>query len=93
MRLHRLLGTLLSPKLGPEAKTEIMEQEYGIETTSKLREGMRVMCNLSEAIEEEGRRKEKANTERERIRAEEEKKRAEEEKKRAEEEKKRAEEE
>ena len=69
LRLQRLLGTLLSPKLGPAEKTEILEQEYGIETTGKLREGMQSMCNLSEAIEEEGRRKERANTERERIRA------------------------
>lgn len=76
LRLHRLLGTLLSPRLRPSEKTEILEQEYGIETTGKLREGMQSMCNLSEAIEEEGRRKERANTERERIRAEEEKKRA-----------------
>lgn len=78
LRLHRLLGTLLSPRLRPEEKTDILEQEYGIETTDSLRKGMRLMCNLSEAIEEQGIKKgiqkgrlvEQENTERERRRAE-----------------------
>ena len=83
LRLHRLLGTLLSPELRPKEKTEILEQEYGIETTGKLRKGMQLMCNLSEAIEEKGRLEERANTERERSRAEEEKCRAERECRRA----------
>ena len=74
LRLHRLLGTLLSPHLRLKEKTDILSQEYGIETTDRLRKGMQQMCNLSEAIEEEGIRKgrleEQVNTERERRRAE-----------------------
>lgn len=57
--------------------------------------GMEQMCNLSEAIEEEGIRKgilrEQENTERERRRAEEESRRAEQESHRAEQESRRAE--
>ena len=78
LRLHRLLGTLLSPGLRPEEKMEVLKKEYGIKTTDRLRKGMRQMCNLSEAIEEQGiwrgiqqgiqqgRLEEQANTERER---------------------------
>ena len=73
LRLHRLLGTLLSPGLRPEEKMEVLKKEYGIKTTDRLRKGMRQMCNLSEAIEEQGiwrgiqqgRLEEQANTERE----------------------------
>ena len=54
LRLHRLLGTLLSPGLRPEEKMEVLKKEYGIKTTDRLRKGMRQMCNLSEAIEEQG---------------------------------------
>ena len=74
LRLHRLLGTLLSPGIQPEEKMEVLRKEYGIKTTDRLRKGMRQMCNLSEAIEEQGiwrgiqqgRLEEQANTERER---------------------------
>ena len=73
LRLHRLLGTLLSPGLRPEEKMEVLKKEYGIKTTDRLRKGMRQMCNLSEAIEEQGIRRgiqqgrleERANAERE----------------------------
>ena len=54
LRLHRLLGTLLNPGLRPEEKMEVLKKEYGIKTTDRLRKGMRQMCNLSEAIEEQG---------------------------------------
>ena len=33
---------------------EVLKKEYGIKTTDRLRKGMRQMCNLSEAIEEQG---------------------------------------
>ena len=60
---------------------EVLKKEYGIKTTDRLRKGMRQMCNLSEAIEEQGIRRglqqgleqgrleEQANTVRERERA------------------------
>lgn len=51
-----------------------METEYGVKPEGNWRKGMQQMCNLSEAIEEEGIRKgrleEQVNTERERRRAE-----------------------
>ena len=60
--------------VGAVEKTEVLKKEYGIKTTDRLRKGMRQMCNLSEAIEEQGiwrgiqqgRLEEQANTERER---------------------------
>ena len=94
-RLHRFLETIFSRTLLPEKKIDILEQEYGIPMTGQWREGMEQMCNLSEAIEEEGIRKgilrEQENTERERRRAEEESRRAEQESHRAEQESRRAE--
>ena len=63
--------------VGAVEKMEVLKKEYGIKTTDRLRKGMRQMCNLSEAIEEQGiwrgiqqgRLAEQANTERERKRA------------------------
>ncbi len=55
--LHRLLGTLFSQKLEVEEKLNIIRNEYDIPVTNKMREDVNVMCNLSEAIEEEGYRK------------------------------------
>ena len=60
--------------VGAVEKMEVLKKEYGIKTTDRLRKGMRQMCNLSEAIEEQGiwrgiqqgRLEEQANTERER---------------------------
>ena len=40
--------------VGAVEKTEVLKKEYGIKTTDRLRKGMRQMCNLSEAIEEQG---------------------------------------
>ena len=59
--------------VGAVEKMEVLKKEYGIKTTDRLRKGMRQMCNLSEAIEEQGiwrgiqqgRLEERANAERE----------------------------
>ena len=40
--------------VGAVEKMEVLKKEYGIKTTDRLRKGMRQMCNLSEAIEEQG---------------------------------------
>lgn len=56
-RLHGLLGTLFSDRLSPNEKMEILQNEYGIETTIQMKEGVDRMCNLSDAIEERGMRK------------------------------------
>ena len=52
--LHRFLETLLSPKLTLKERTEILETEYGVKPEENWRKGMQQMCNLSEAIHEEG---------------------------------------
>lgn len=52
--LHGLLGTVFSGELSPEEKLEILNGDYGIEATREVKEGMRQMCNLSDAIEEKG---------------------------------------
>lgn len=53
-RLHGLLATLLSDKLKPEQKKQILAQDYDIATTMELKGGIVRMCNLSDAIEEKG---------------------------------------
>lgn len=53
-RLHGLLTTLLSDKLKPEQKKQILAQDYDIATTMELKGGIVRMCNLSDAIEEKG---------------------------------------
>ncbi|MBO5055480.1 MAG: hypothetical protein J6C64_03875 [Lachnospiraceae bacterium] len=52
--LHGILGTLYSDELTPEEKVDILSNRYGIETTAEMKEDMRQMCNLSDAIEEKG---------------------------------------
>ena len=52
--LHGLLGTIFSEKLDSNEKVKILNQDYGIETTREVKEGMSKMCNLSDAIEERG---------------------------------------
>ena len=52
-KLVGMLSALLSMKLRPEEKEAIL-QEYGIETTKQLEEGMASMCNLADLIEEKG---------------------------------------
>lgn len=53
-RVHRLLGTLLSSTLTSQEKKTIIEEEYGIFMTQRMERSEKLMCNLSEAIEERG---------------------------------------
>ena len=48
--LHRLLGALLSQKLTPNEKLNIIEKEYNIPLEENIRRDMSVMCNLSQGI-------------------------------------------
>ncbi len=49
-KLLRLLSVLASHRMEPEEKLQVLEQEYHIATTSKLEEGVNIMCNWSEGI-------------------------------------------
>ena len=53
-KLHRLLTTVLSEKLTPKEKQNIMNADYEIVTNVELEGGLVKMCNLSEYIEEKG---------------------------------------
>ena len=52
--LHRLLGALLSETLREEEKLNILKNEYHIPMEKSIEEDVKVMCNLSEGIEERG---------------------------------------
>ena len=52
--LHRLLGTLLSQNLEAKEKMQIIEEEYHIPMEQKLRKDLKIMCNLSQGVKEEG---------------------------------------
>ena len=52
--LHRLLGTLLSQNLEANEKMRIVEEEYHIPMEQKLRKDLKIMCNLSQGVKEEG---------------------------------------
>lgn len=52
--LHGLLGTVFSEELMPEEKLKILNDSYGIKATREVKEGIKNMCNLSDAIEERG---------------------------------------
>ena len=52
--LHRLLGTLLSQHLEAKEKMQIVEEEYHIAMGQKFREDLKIMCNLSQGVKEEG---------------------------------------
>jgi len=75
--LHGYLGTIFSKKLKPAEKIRILKEEYGVEPTKEVKEGMEKMCNLGEALleegrqegREEGRQEERKNTLRESARA------------------------
>ena len=54
MKLHGLLSALLTEKLTPEQKIHILENDFGIAATTEMKEDMRIMCNLSDLIEERG---------------------------------------
>ena len=53
-KLHRLLGALLSERLKEEEKLNILKNEYHISMEKSIKEDVKVMCNLSEGIEERG---------------------------------------
>lgn len=52
-RIIKLLDTVLSNDISVETKKQVLQADFGIEPTEKLVEEMRVMCNLSDNIEEE----------------------------------------
>ena len=53
--LHRLLGTLLSQTMTAEQKLKLMKQEYDIPVDRRgIRDEVKIMCNLSEGVEEMG---------------------------------------
>ena len=53
--LHRLLGTLLSQTMTAEQKLKLMKQEYDIPVNRHgIRDEVKIMCNLSEGVEEMG---------------------------------------
>ena len=54
-KLHRLLGALLSQTMTAEQKLKLMKQEYDIPVDRNgIRDEVKVMCNLSEGVEEMG---------------------------------------
>ena len=53
-RETRLLGALLSETLREEEKLDILKNEYHIPMEKSIEEDVKVMCNLSEGIEERG---------------------------------------
>ena len=52
--LHGLLSTLLSERLKPEQKEEILSRKYRIPATAEMKEAINLMCNLSDLVEERG---------------------------------------
>ncbi|MBP3570135.1 MAG: hypothetical protein J6K04_13345 [Lachnospiraceae bacterium] len=55
--LHQLLTVVLSDKLTPEEKIDMMRDDFNIVTSVELEGGLAKMCNLSEYIEEKGLRR------------------------------------
>ncbi len=53
-KLHRLLGTLFSSRLSVGEKKNILSEEFKIPVGPDLERRISIMCNLSEAIAEEG---------------------------------------
>mgnify|MGYP002769489993 CR=1 FL=1 len=54
-KLHRLLGALLSQTMTAEQKLKLMKQEYDIPVDRRgIRDEVKIMCNLSEGVEEMG---------------------------------------
>lgn len=54
LKLHRLLGTLFAAEMKPEEKKSILSTEFEIPMTNDIERSVETMCNLSEAIEEQG---------------------------------------
>ena len=53
LELHRLLGTLLSNVMREDEKLKILEDEYKIPISDKLKQEVNVMCNLSDGLVEQ----------------------------------------
>ena len=53
IELLRLLDVLFSQRFTPEEKEDVLDREFDIPPTFEIKEGMRVMCNLSDIIVEE----------------------------------------
>ena len=49
-----MLSTLLSTDIRPDEKKQALEKDYGIPMSIELEKEVNSMCNLSEAIEEQG---------------------------------------
>ena len=49
-----LLKALLSDKMGGDEKIEILENDYGLKMNKEVEEELRIMCNLSDLVEERG---------------------------------------
>lgn len=52
--LHRLLVGLFSRNISQEEKFYLLGEEYGIPLEENIREDVKIMCNLSQGIKEEG---------------------------------------
>lgn len=52
--LLNLLNVIVNDRISVGEKLKILEEEYSIETTKRIREEMTDMCNLSDAIEQRG---------------------------------------
>ena len=52
--LISMLSTLLSTDIRPDEKKQVLEKDYGIPMSIELEKEVNSMCNLSEAIEEQG---------------------------------------
>ena len=53
-QLHRVLNALLSTELSPEEKEKALADDFQIDSTEAMKEGLDIMCNLSLGIEEKG---------------------------------------
>ena len=49
-----LLKALLSDKMGGDEKIEILENDYGLKMNKEVEEELRIMCNLSDLVEDRG---------------------------------------
>lgn len=54
LKLHRFLGTLFSGTMEMEEKIDILQREYGMKLEEDIGRRLNTMCNLSEALVEEG---------------------------------------
>lgn len=50
--MHRLLAALFTDTLNAKQKIDIINKEYDIPVESDIEEGVSIMCNLSQGIEE-----------------------------------------